>query len=221
MVQTNESNVIVNFRVVGIYCYITGYTLDELRVRPESSIKDVQDRVCSRYNEMHPQQDGEDQFQIKYAQHGADVEGFKYYFQPNISEEPYDAQFAKSSETGIWRNLDENVTDPDGLEKYTTWQYYVSAIFRNRDNPDNPKNQLIVGRDPTRRNAAVPKEIQPRFDLTSLNSDLPEGIQGYELYSYNIIWRLLTIYPAFSSSIDRVQALRKERRRQRTSGRIV
>ena len=83
----------VNFRVVGIYCYITGYTLDELRVRPESSIKDVQDRVCSRYNEMHPQQDGQDQFKINYTDHETNVKGFKYYFQPN-SEEPYDARYA-------------------------------------------------------------------------------------------------------------------------------
>ena len=199
----------VNFRVVGIYCFIPNMHL-ELEDNP--TIKQIQDEVCRLYNEGSPTS----QFEIIYSdEHETDVEGFKYEFGTG-STTPYDAKLA----TPQVRHLKENVMeDGEVQEQYTTWQYYVSANFSKNDSSENNSIDLIVGRNPIPRNTTG-GIIQPPFYNTRLNSDLPTEIDGYELKSYNIIWRLLTI-GSDPESTKSVQALRKERRRQRTSGRIV
>jgi hypothetical protein len=185
----------------------------ELDLEHNPTIKDVQDEVCRLYNEGSPTS----QFEIIYSdEHETDVDGFKYEFRTG-STTPYDAEFA----TPKVRHLKENVMENGELqEQYTTWQYYVSANFsKTHDSSENNSIDLIVGRNPIPRNTTG-GIIQPPFYDTRLNSDLPTEIDGYELKSYNIIWRLLTI-GSDPESTNSVQALIKERRRRRTSGRIV
>mgnify|MGYP001043357414 CR=1 FL=1 len=199
----------VNFRVVGIYCYFPNLVLD---LEPSAYIKDVHDKIV----EMDPKPHN-GIFEIIYSdEHETDVDGFKYEFRTG-STTPYDAEFARPKV----RHLKENVMENGELqEQYTTWQYYVSANFsKTHDSSENNSIDLIVGRNPIPRNTTG-GIIQPPFYDTRLNSDLPTEIDGYELKSYNIIWRLLTI-GSDPESTNSVQALIKERRRRRTSGRIV
>ena len=208
MVHTDESIVRVNFRVVGIYCFITGYTLGDLGVTSGDNIQTVQNAVKSKYNHKNGLNDEDpDRFEI-FENTGQDnvLTGFAYTFRQGegLSEIPFDA----ISVSGGRRELHER---NDGATKLV-WQYYVSA------NLERGSEKIIVARDPRPRNEPSNDgeiTIQPKYHKTPLNQDLPTDIGDYELKAYNIIWRLLTI------DISPEGIKMKEKRRQRTSGRIV
>ena len=203
MVQTNESNVIVNFRVVGIYCYIPGYTLGDLGVASGSTIQEVQEAVKSKYNEDNTLDEEVNGLKIfEDTSQSSVLTGFAYTFRQD-SQQPFDAS------PGIDPGRRELREGNDGATELV-WQYYVSA------NLELGSNKIIVARDPRRRNDVG--HIQPKYHLTSLDQDLPITDlkeKGYELKAYNIIWRLLAI------DVSAEGLVKKGKRRQPTSGRIV
>ena len=204
MVQTNESNVIVNFRVVGIYCYIPGYTLGDLGVASGDNIQTVQNAVKSKYNDDNRLNEDVDGLKIFEDTSQSNVlTGFAYTFRQDNSQQPFDAS------PGVDPGRRELHERNDGATELV-WQYYVSA------NLELGSNKIIVARDPRRRNDVG--HIQPKYHLTSLDQDLPITDlkeKGYELKAYNIIWRLLAI------DVSAEGTTKRETRRQRTSGRIV
>ena len=206
MVQTDESNVRVNFRVVGIYCFITGYTLGDLGVTSGDNIQTVQNAVKSKYNDDNRLNEDVDGLKI-FEDTSQDnvLTGFAYTFRQGegLSEIPFDAIGASRGR----RELCERIDDATQL----VWQYYVSAnLERERDS-----KKIIVARDPRPRNDIGGSSIQPKYHETPLNQDLPTDLEDYRLKAYNIIWRLLKI------DISAEGLEMKEKRRQRTSGRIV
>ena len=204
MVHTDESIVRVNFRVVGIYCFITGYTLGDLGVTSGDNIQTVQNAVKSKYNDDNRLNEDVDGLKIFEDTSQSNVlTGFAYTFRQGegLSEIPFDA----ISVSGGRRELHER---NDGATKLV-WQYYVSA------NLERGSEKIIVARDPRPRNDIGESKIQPKYHETPLNQDLPTDLEGYELKAYNIIWRLLTI------DISPEGISRRQTRRQRTSGRIV
>ncbi|MCL2929666.1 MAG: hypothetical protein MGG37_17340 [Trichodesmium sp. MAG_R01] len=204
MVQTDKSNVRVNFRVVGIYCFITGYTLGELEVTSGDNIQTVQNAVKSKYN--HENGLGaydSDRFEI-FEDTSQDnvLTGFAYTFRPD-SQQPFDA--SPRVEPGR-RELREQGLDYGATK--LVWQYYVSA------NLERDSKKIIVARDPRPRNDGE-GDIQPKYHLTSLDQDLPiTDLKEYELKAYNIIWRLLAINIS-------PEGIKMRERRRPTSGRIV
>jgi hypothetical protein len=219
MVQTNESNVIVNFRVVGIYCYIPGYTFGELTsidrnypIDSGSTIKEVQERIERKYNEMHP---NEKEFQIiTDTYNDSQLTGFKYKY---TRGKPLAVD---SNPTGAELDIDgiRTLKETEGLDDHDVissspevrvWQYYVSAIMEKEGN-----NRIIIARDTEQR------DPRPPHSVAKLKDGLPLEVlkhYGFEVSAYNITWRLLTI-----NLNDGAAQLRKQRRRpQRTSGRIV
>ena len=204
MVQTNESNVIVNFRVVGIYCYIPGYTLGDLGVASGDNIQTVQNAVKSKYNDDNRLNEDVDGLKIFEDTSQSNVlTGFAYTFRQDNSQQPFDAS------PGVDPGRRELHERNDGATELV-WQYYVSA------NLELGSNKIIVARDPRRRNDVG--HIQPKYHLTSLDQDLPITDlkeKEYELKAYNIIWRLLAI------DVSAEGTTKRETRRQRTSGRIV
>ena len=205
MVQTNESNVIVNFRVVGIYCYIPGYTLGDLGVASGDNIQTVQNAVKSKYNGENGLTEETDGLNIIEDTNQYNVlTGFAYTFRQD-SQQPFDAS------PGIKPGRRELRERNDGATELV-WQYYVSA------NLELGSNKIIVARDPRPRNEPSNDgeiKIQPKYNKTPLNQDLPTDLGDYELKAYNIIWRLLTI------DISPEGTKKRQTRRQRTSGRIV
>ena len=213
MVQTNESNVIVNFRVVGIYCYIPGYTLGDLGVASGSTIQEVQEAVKSKYNEDNTLDEEVNGLKIfEDTSQSSVLTGFAYTFREEegrseFSEVPFDA----SSPSAGRRKLIERIDDPEDVDDAVqlVWQYYVSANLER----ESDSKKIIVARDPRPRNQNG--SIQPRYHDTPLNQDLPVDLEDYRLKAYNIIWRLLTI------DISPEGIRKRQTRRQRTSGRIV
>lgn len=206
MVQTNESNVIVNFRVVGIYCYIPGYTLGDLGVTSSDTIQRVQNAVKSKYNlenELNENVDG-----LKIIEDTNVLTGFAYTFRRD-SQRPFDA--TPEVELGRRELREQDLNYGDGATKLV-WQYYVSA------NLERGSKKIIVARDPRPRNEPRndgESKIQPKYHETPLNQDLPTDLEDYELKAYNIIWRLLAI------DVSAEGLEKKGKRRQPTSGRIV
>ena len=217
MVQTNESNVIVNFRVVGIYCYIPGYTFGELTsidrnypIDSGSTIKEVQERIERKYNEMHP---NEKEFQIiTDTYNDSQLTGFKYKY---TRGKPLAVD---SNPTGAELDIDgiRTLKETEGLDDHDVissspevrvWQYYVSAIMEKAGS-----NRIIIARDPEQR------DPQPSYATTRLNAGLPTQVLeecGFQVSAYNLTWRLLTI------NLNDGAAQKRSIRRQRTSGRIV
>lgn len=209
MVQTNESNVIVNFRVVGIYCYIPGYTLGDLGVTSRDTIQRVQNAVKDKYNGENALTEETNKLNIIEDTRQYNVlTGFAYTFRRD-SQRPFDA--TPEVELGRRELREQDLNYGDGATKLV-WQYYVSA------NLERGSEKIIVARDPRPRNEPSNDgeiTIQPKYHKTPLNQDLPTDIGDYELKAYNIIWRLLTI------DISPEGISRRQTRRQRTSGRIV
>ena len=215
--HVDESHVRVNFRVVGIYCYIPGYTFGELTsIDPDcpigsgSTIQEVQNAVKSKYNlenELNEDVDG-----LKIIENRNLLTGFAYTFREEegrseFSEVPFDA----SSPSAGRRKLIERIDDPEDVDDAVqlVWQYYVSANLER----ESDSKKIIVARDPRPRNQNG--SIQPRYHDTPLNQDLPVDLEDYRLKAYNIIWRLLEI------DISPEGLVKKGKRRQPTSGRIV
>lgn len=204
----------VNFRVVGIYCFIPEMTLKGCSA--DKTIQEVQYAVKSKYNDQNglTEENGlrifEDCTRIN-GQNECDLKGFGYTYRlagDDPSERPYDANITPLDMDGRRELFEQDLADNIILR----WQYYVSA------NLERDSKKIIVARDPRRRNNGPDEGLQPPYYSTSLDQDLPIGDledDGYELKAYNIIWRLLAI------KISDEGRRRKERRRQRTSGRIV
>ena len=219
MVHTaDESNVRVNFRVVGIYCYIPGYTLGDLGVASGSTIQEVQEAVKSKYNEDNTLDEEVNGLKIfEDTSQSSVLTGFAYTFREEegrseFSEVPFDA----SSPSGGRRELIGRIDDPEDVDDAVqlVWQYYVSANLER----ESDSKKIIVARDPRPRNEPRndgESKIQPKYHETPLNQDLPTDLEDYELKAYNIIWRLLTI------DISPEGTKKRQTRRQRTSGRIV
>ena len=215
--HVDESHVRVNFRVVGIYCYIPGYTFGELTsdsdcpIGSGSTIQKVQEAVKSKYNLENGLDENVNG--LKIIENANVLTGFAYTFREEegrseFSEVPFDA----SSPSAGRRKLIERIDDPEDVDDAVqlVWQYYVSA------NLELGSNKIIVARDPRRRNDVG--HIQPKYHLTSLDQDLPITDlkeKEYELKAYNIIWRLLAI------DVSAEGLEKKGKRRQPTSGRIV
>jgi hypothetical protein len=206
MVHTDESNVRVNFRVVGIYCYIPGYTLGDLGVASGDNIQTVQNAVKSKYNDDNRLNEDVDGLKIFEDTSQSNVlTGFAYTFRQDNSQQPFDAS------PGVDPGRRELHERNDGATELV-WQYYVSA------NLERGSKKIIVARDPRPRNEPRndgESKIQPKYHETPLNQDLPTDLEDYELKAYNIIWRLLTI------DISPEGIRKRQTRRQRTSGRIV
>ena len=201
MVHTDESNVRVNFRVVGIYCYIPGYTLGDLGVASGDNIQTVQNAVKSKYNDDNRLNEDVDGLKIFEDTSQSNVlTGFAYTFRQDNSQQPFDAS------PGVDPGRRELHERNDGATELV-WQYYVSA------NLELGSNKIIVARDPRPRNQNG--SIQPRYHDTPLNQDLPADLEDYRLKAYNIIWRLLAI------DVSAEGLEKKGKRRQPTSGRIV
>ena len=188
----------VNFRVVGIYCYFPNMKLD---LEPSATIKDVHEKIVGMNPKPH-----NGIFEILYENdaNSEDLTGFKYEY-TNDSIEPIDAtDYRAEGDDDNIRTLKET---GDG-EETRVWQYYVSAIMEKAGS-----DRIIIARDP------VLKGKQPSHVNTALNKGLPTQVLqecGFHVTAYNLTWRLVTI-----NLNDGAAQSKKERRRQRTSGRIV
>ena len=184
----------VNFRVVGIYCYFPNVKLD---LEPSAKIKDVHEAIV----EMDPKPHN-GIFEIMYD--GLNLTGFKYKY-TNESILPPDAtDYRAEGDDDNIRTLSET----DDRKEMRVWQYYVSAIMEKAGS-----NRIIIARDPEQR------DPQPSYATTRLNAGLPTQVLeecGFQVSAYNLTWRLLTI-----NLNDGAAQRKKERRGQRTSGRIV
>ena len=219
---------IVNFRVVGIYCYIPGLDFDALSVssgRPiseNSTIKVIQDAV-KIYNNNNEGGNSKGHLEIT-DNNGTDVTAFEYRlyekvvnpFAPENNQTGQDfppIDWAGEVHSGT-RKLEEHLSEPGNPEDSRVWQYYVSAYYKSTS--DN--SVIKVARSSIDRQSAGVSGAKPPFNETPLIKFMPpaDSISGYRLSSYNITWRLVGI----QMTPDAIEA-RYERRRQRTSGRIV
>lgn len=218
----------VNFRVVGIYCYIPGLDFDALSassgrpISPDSTIQEIQDAV-KIYNNNNEGGNSKGHLEIT-DNDGTDVTAFEYRlfedvsnpFAPRTQKTGQDfppIDWARQVRSGT-RKMEEHLSGRDNPEDSRVWQYYVSAYY----NSTSDNSVIEVARSSIDRQSAGVEGAKPLFSDTPLIKFMPpkDSISGYELSSYNITWRLVGI----QMTPDAIEA-KYERRRQRTSGRIV
>lgn len=109
-------------------------------------------------------------------------------------------------------SADDELDAEEKIAEARVWQYYVSGVYHDSSSRNND-SPIEVARSSIRKQEAGRGQLS--FSSTPLNLYLPDSFYGYQLRSYNLTWRLVTV------QIDSEVRNKKIYRRQRTSGRIV
>lgn len=153
----------VNFRVVGLYCYLPDLNLQD--VSPQSTVKEIMELIQFENPSFQftPSPTGGSPIEI--------VEQMSYDFTNPPSVTPVNSTTPIVPGFRVLKNQLEN-------SPISIWQYYRTVFG------------IING---TECELKLLSSSQPSYATTSLNESLLPLPEGFEIISYNLTWRLVQI----------------------------